>query len=459
MVLMQTLPREEFQDALRKGLGRAVRHVRTASPADIREDLLHVSLNGVVYDAQCEDGRAPWLVNMFRLTNEPEFYRRPILDRFAELSEVEPRTGSDFWQLYELAVEFALAGDKEARDAVYRTFDKMIHDECMEGCDALLRLDGIAGLLYVLRQIGQRILDGFGFQDAKYYIEDAEENFGVEKVQSAIQAAVENDPLVQTYLDRAVNDDPWFDYPFYHSYERPPDLSLHDWVDRTLEDDFADFKDYGEDFHPYFCLTGRRSCLTGAARKAPVEELTYALNMLLETTDPRRQFCLLGTFMRQPMPRIERTVLNFVDSDNVSLRWCAAQALSSTSHELIHEKAIELLRSDRPNWYGGIELLKRSFRSGDQNIIEKALKTNEFPNIHSLHSAGLDVSKLIGLYTDESFHGLCNWFYDRTPCSRCRTDFVEHDSMPPEMAEECREDCCEEIRKLVVTPNANQVQS
>ena len=449
---MMPLTHEQFQDALEKGLGRAVQHVRNAPPESVREGLLHASLNCLVYDAQCEESRAPWLVKMFQLAKEVDFYRMPIFNKLLELAENELRTGRDFWQLYELVVEFALNGDEEARNIVYRVFDKMIHDESMDGCDALIRMDGVTGLLYVLRQIGQRILDGFGFQEAKYCIEDAEKSFGKETVQKAIQIEAMNDTCVQTYLDRASSDDPWFDYPFYHSLQTPPDLSLREWVDRILEDDFADFKDYGEDYHPYFCLTGRRSGLNKAARKASSEELSYALNMLLGTTDPRRQFCILGTFIRQPMPRIEQMILDFVDSENESLCWCAVKALSSTSHELIREKAIGLLQSGRPNWYDGIEILEHSFQSGDQDVIEKAVQTNEFPNIHSLHSAGLGVSRLIRFYPNESFRGLSCWFYDRTPCSYCRTSFVEYlvnlGSIPSEILEECRDDCYSEIREL-----------
>ncbi|MGL6197068.1 MAG: hypothetical protein ACRC2T_19830, partial [Thermoguttaceae bacterium] len=72
---MTKLTREEFQNALKKGLGRAVQHVRESAPSDVRDDLLHASLNCLVRDAQCECGRAPWLMKMFNITGEPDFYQ------------------------------------------------------------------------------------------------------------------------------------------------------------------------------------------------------------------------------------------------------------------------------------------------------------------------------------------------------------------------------------------------
>ena len=452
---MNPLTREEFQDALKKGLGRAVRHVQNSPPEAVREDLLNASLNCLVYDAQCEEGRAPWLMKMFQITGEPDFYRQPILKRLRELADVEPRTGSDFWQRWHLAVEFALNKDQEACDLVYEIFDKMIHDEAMRDCDALIRLDGIDGLLYVLAKIGQRIQDGFGFWDAKYDIEEVEEKFGKETVQAAIERETGKNPLIRAYFERAGSDDPYFDYPFYLQVKMPPDLPLREWVDRIMEDDFSDFKDYGEGYPPYYCLIGRKSRLSQASRKAEEDEINYAFEKLLETDHPMRQFCLLGAFFRHPMPRIEKKIFDFLDMDNVSLRWSAVIALSGTKHEAIRNKALESLQSDPPksNWHYGFELLENNFQPGDQIVLEKAVQTREFSEIHELHSAGLSLGTLIDRYPGESFRNLCCWFYDRTPCSRCRADLVEHlvkhQTISHEMIEECRDDCDTHIQELI----------
>ena len=268
---MRSLTREEFQDALKKGLGRAVQHVRHSPPETVREDLLHACLNSLAYDPQCECSHAPWLFKMIQLSGEMKFYRQPIFKRLRELAAEESRTGCDFWQLYYLVVEFALHNDQEARRIVYEIFDKTIHDETMEGCDAIIQLDGVNGLLYVLAKIGQRIQDGFGFWEAKYDIEQAEEKFGAETVQAAIDRETKTNPLVNAYFERACCEEPYFDYPFYLQVDWPPDLLLCEWVDRIMEDDFSDFKDYGEGYGPYSCLLSRRGgispCFTQSRRK------------------------------------------------------------------------------------------------------------------------------------------------------------------------------------------------
>ena len=450
---MIPLSREKFQDALEKGLGRAVQHVRVSRPEEVRDDLLNVSLHCLVFDAQCEGWRAPWLMEMFQITGETEFYRKPILERLDEISDTELRKGRDFWQLYHFAKEFALRGDKEAHESVYRAFDRMIHDNFIEGSEELIELDGIAGLVYILEKTGQRIRDGFGFCNAKYDIESAEEKFGKETVQNAIETAKKQNEFVRLYFERAAMKDPYFDGPFVYR-ERLPDLSLREWTDQIMDEDFSDFE-IGDEDHPFLSLDMRRRIFVRVARKAETAELEYAFEKLMQTDNPMRQYCLLGIFAKRPMPRVEKKILDLIDSENVSLTWYAAQALSSTSHEWIREKGLELLQSDPPqsNWYSGIELLENSFRPGDQRMIEKALVKNVFPDIHSLHGAGLSLKHLIGSNPQESFADCCLWFYDQTPCSLCREDFVKHlvekASAPPELLEECRDDCSEETRELV----------
>jgi hypothetical protein len=457
---MSRLTPEEFQDALKKGLGRAVAHVRCSDPLELREPLLNASLTCLAYDAQCEESRAPWLMEMFQITGEPDFYRQPIFKRLWELADEEPRTGRNFWQLYHLTAEFALRGDRAARGLIYEVFDKTIHDETMEGCNVLLRLDGIEGLLYVLAKIGQRIQDGFGFQIARYDIESTEKEFGKEMVQAAIERETERNPLVQAYFERANSDDPYFDCPFCAEITMLPDLPLREWVDHIMDDGFSDFKDYGEDCLPYHCLYERRTALSSASRKADESEINYVIEKLIETDNPMRQFCLLGAFIRHSMPRVEKKILGFLDSDNDSLRWSTAIALSKTQHEMIRDKAMELLQSDssRLNWDDGFDLLENNFLPGDQAVLEKAIQTREFQDIHRLHSAGLSLTTLIDRHPEESFHNLCCWFYERNPCSLCREDFVkhlvQHRTIPDEILAECRDDCNEETRQLVQETSA-----
>jgi hypothetical protein len=73
------LTMEQFADAVSKGLGRAMIHVRRYGLDDIADILLDACVHNKTYDAQCEDQRTDWLYAMFN--NSPQYngFRDAIL--------------------------------------------------------------------------------------------------------------------------------------------------------------------------------------------------------------------------------------------------------------------------------------------------------------------------------------------------------------------------------------------
>jgi hypothetical protein len=62
---LEGLSRDEFGDALAKGLGRALSHVKTYGLDRVKDLVLYACLHDVSYDAQIEGSRAKWLFAMF----------------------------------------------------------------------------------------------------------------------------------------------------------------------------------------------------------------------------------------------------------------------------------------------------------------------------------------------------------------------------------------------------------
>ena len=78
----------EFRDALRKGLGRAVVHLRNYGAAGLEADLLHACLNSLCHDPQSEGTRSEWLWYMLGLAGMKEV-ARPHLGDFRKSSMFE----------------------------------------------------------------------------------------------------------------------------------------------------------------------------------------------------------------------------------------------------------------------------------------------------------------------------------------------------------------------------------
>ena len=71
---MVPLTLEKFQDALRKGLGRALMHVKTYGTENVRDEILQACLHNFIYDPQCEKSRANWLIEIINLAPDKEYY-------------------------------------------------------------------------------------------------------------------------------------------------------------------------------------------------------------------------------------------------------------------------------------------------------------------------------------------------------------------------------------------------
>ena len=196
------LTRDEFRNALAKGQGRVVQHVRQSSADTVRDALLDACIHCRAYDTQCEGFRADWLFNMIELTGEPDHYRTKILEAIPA-SYGGDTDYYDFWQLYYLLKEFAIRGDAECRMALYRAFDLLVDHNDICGADAIVEIDGLSGLLHVLEIAGRRIHNGGDiWWEVSYHLEEAEEKFGHSTVRNAIDAEAVQNEFVRIYRDQ-----------------------------------------------------------------------------------------------------------------------------------------------------------------------------------------------------------------------------------------------------------------
>ncbi len=197
---MTHLTVEKFRDALQKGLGRAVMHVREHGTEKVRNDILHACLHNIAYDHQCEESRANWLLEIINLTNDEEYYHQCILEAIPN--------STDLWdtqQLVELATELARRGLEEARRAIYDKFALQEFDEFWIGGSQIVELDGIEGLLHVAEVIGTRLLEEPDFRhDYDYLVTEAIERFDKQTVIAALEKRASENANVRAYLDAVV---------------------------------------------------------------------------------------------------------------------------------------------------------------------------------------------------------------------------------------------------------------
>src|SRR5437879_271391 len=125
--------KDEFAGWLRKGLGRASVYLKTHDGKACREELLYACTYNLIYDRQCEESRAPYLLELIELSSDAEFYRNGIL---AALKSEDDEV--DQGQTFELAASFAEKGDSEIKQSMYAAFARDSFE--LTAADELVRL-------------------------------------------------------------------------------------------------------------------------------------------------------------------------------------------------------------------------------------------------------------------------------------------------------------------------------
>ena len=137
----------DFEGWLRKGLGRAAVFLRANDSAPWREQLLYVCTHYLTYDAQCEESRAHYLLDLIEISGEADFYRNRII---AVLSGDHEEM--DLGQMFEVVSSFAANGSDAAKQAMYTAFHRHGFDAAGLTCaEQLVILDGLRGLLFAMK--------------------------------------------------------------------------------------------------------------------------------------------------------------------------------------------------------------------------------------------------------------------------------------------------------------------
>jgi hypothetical protein len=182
----------EFDDAVRKGLGRCVIYLRDHGDAAVRDSLLNHCLNCTVWDQQADMHSTEWLLSLISHSDDPDFYFQAIVQ-----SVNEP--GDDWSMVQRISLCGALGqqGNGYAREAVYRYFDRQIHNEEWLGGVEIVLMDGLPGLEHVARLLGRRLRE-----DPDYWVGDLSEfECEVPAVPQMLEQLCDSrDPDVQRFL-------------------------------------------------------------------------------------------------------------------------------------------------------------------------------------------------------------------------------------------------------------------
>lgn len=420
---------EQQQDALQKGLGRAV-HWAMSGQLDDRP-LLEACLRDQRYDSQCEESRGDWLWQLIRTVGATARLRVPILHALYGMTDERSAT-----QLCELARCYAQTGDDPFRTLLYDIVErKPFETSPWIGEEELVALEGERGFLHAA-QVRGRLLNSREWEwDDQNLIDFASELLGAEQVACLLDASP--DDAIRRFRECWRNNQPVQSEDQRQSYR-----------DRLAAVPVAEAIQAAE---------GGTNCywLRGWGRFATEADLHLILQHLWTVQEPKVIANLLKVFAARAVPTFDPRLIAYCQHADEEVQRRAYAALRQIAHPLLREFGLTQLQEGDVQDGAVIALFIKNYQPGDEHrIVEGIELPNDDDELHWLLMQGIDVLKenpaaecaQLGIIT-----------YVLTPCTNCRCHaaqlLLNQHAAPEWLIHECQHDVAADIRALVSTPS------
>jgi hypothetical protein len=413
------------QDALRKGLGRAL---LWASRACLDEAaLLEACLRDQRFDSRAEECRGAWLWELIRAVGGTERFRVPILHALYELSD-----DSSANQLCELARCYAETGDETFRTRLYEIVEqKPFTESAWLGEYEVVWLDGIQGFLFAARVRGKQLADRAWEWDDGSLIDLARERFGEEHVGGLLEAS--GDEALRRFRES-------WRQERQRKTEGSEAQSRREQVAATPVDEVLRAAEG----------TGRCIWLRSWGKHASEEALQTVLQYLWAAREPRVLANLLQVLSPRALPTFDARLIELCRHGDEAVRRWAFAALEENAHPLVREFALaEAQKGLRAG--SVVALFRNNYQPRDEHRILEAL---DLPaDADELHRLLMDVVKVLEQNPEADCSRLGILSYALTPCAACRfwaaRLLLDRHIAPGWLIEECRYDSEKDCRELV----------
>jgi hypothetical protein len=435
---IQHLDRDEFAAALRKGLGRAMLHVRQFGLDEVWDLVLEACLHNQVYDQQIDDVRGEWLFEMFKDS--------PYLPRFREaiLAAIEVETEDrNLVQICNLMGRLAVRGDNEAhqklKDFVYRN-ETESEDFDWLGEDDLLFVEGPGGILGLARNFSLRMHANPEYSPPFIDFDDFPEYARILKEYSAKDPAI---AAYYQYLEIAGQER----FSKKSEEERALERTLrHERIrqEYSLQSILDDARNEVGKYPDRYMQFGQH------ATRDELEEIYTRL--IGETRDPvRTRLLWVFRFRLAPLPHIDDQFIEWAAARSDELRAAAIWDLSLVSDQRIHQLAKSKVEAGALTGSDcdAIRLFVHNYDESDGPLILSALEKIH-PERDDAYSLSQDILEVSDKHVGQLPPGLLLWVYENMPCTHCRFRAVEMLDRMHQFSDalrfECQYDCNEDIR-------------
>ena len=461
---------QQFRHDLRRGLGSCyIKLQRCDDPEIYREDILWGIKHAFAYDAQCEGTRGGYLFSLIEQFNDWSDFCELAANRANK--NVKDR-GQKFWHYSQIVVLMAGAGYEPAAQHVWDLYEHMLlelrsgrHTKCGTWpardnmsflCVAIIAY--MCDTDYERISFLRRVLADYGSimkmrPNLVTSIEDewlesyADGELGKERIWELLKE--QNNPNIDLYLKQWKKREIEWKSSISHSADK--DIPV-----KSAEEIYIELKNHRD--KPFVVIQWTRRL----EKTGNTEELSKLIRIYTTEPDDWVRYALLFVIRTDIQASFfDKEAINrvFVDSRNrnAHLRGEATRVLTLIRDEMVRKYAVRRIKTGITD-IDTINILIRNYIKGDGNMLIgliKSVSANERNDFcHGLFS---DIRDLLNENKDaeeEMAEELLPYLYREGNCSNCRREVLElmkhRDIFTPELAEECKHDCNEDIREMAL---------
>jgi len=429
-----------FASALHRGLGRALRDLKTnrATDSKTRRFVLDACLNNRAYDPQIEGPRVEYLLEAAQLV---ELISVLIPHLQEALLDVDGET--DHWSLQQrvdLLVALCQQGRTEAEAAfslLYSRYQQADGPLLQMLEEAQLNMHGAVGLLQVLHDRIQRSGERPGDWDEDL-LQQAERVLAPDVLHETLRMG-RNDPSIRAYLDEIGKREQRQRRRGQERFQVVHPPIDFDEARRALQDALARNAD------------GCSPVLLSS--RLTEEALARLARDLEQETDPETLHQLLCAFVGRTFPGPPTRLLALASHPDIRVAERSVIALSRLQHPEVKALAIRLLDSDGPLRLLSAKLLRLNFEAGDACLLRRVLETTAQVDDDLWHVLCRDIREIAEAYPAPDMLDLLADTYPHQPCSHCRHTaldvLVAHSAVPRWLRHEAGLDANTQTRHLM----------
>jgi hypothetical protein len=388
--------RKRFLSSIKRGTGEAYLLMKANPNINFSKIIIKGATSDYAFDTQVEPSRANYIYRLIAKSKQ----KKEIIK--AVLNDLEHRkTGSELYQMCDLAVLFYKYGCPEAKEVLYNRFKKSgFNDYEFYGDTQVIAIGGLEGILKVAEVVGELMNHNKDWYEDSWRVDYFQKKNKSLDVYVELEKASKNNKYIAQYLEMILRN------KWKTQRIRKMKKLTYEIVKERID-------------------SKRRVSSFYRANELSEKEVKKLANEFLTEPDKEKQYLYLKFFNKRKFPFGYKQLLKIVRGKNSNKDWLVRRALEALqffrSRELRMFALDKIKTAKEPYYY--LYLLVSNYKRGDYKLLNEVInRSNEYEYIHEL------VFEIIDIYetnpTPECKGPLEN-IYNKMNCGLHRSQIIE----------------------------------